>query len=136
MEQQVSQTTFNGWALVEIMGHRRAAGLVSTEFIGTAAFLRIVTPEVPPTEHTLDADAWVDGERCYAGSRIEISRPRGEILVGTGSIYAITPIPESAVLEHAPLGQKILEKAQRGCLPAAAIDESDETDSDAYEPVF
>lgn len=125
MEEQ-QQTTFNGWALVEIMGHRRAAGMVTTEFIGTAAMLKIVTPEVPPTEYTLETDAWLDGDRVYKGSRVEASRPRGEIWVGSGSVYALTPISEADVLAYAPVKHRVIERAQRAAImgPAESQDDS------------
>lgn len=137
MDEQ-TQTQFNGWALVEIMGHRRAVGMVTTEYIGTAALLKIVTPEVPATEYTLEKDAWIDGDRVYAGSRVEASRPRGEIWVGSGSIYALTPITEADVLAHAPVKHTVLERAQRAAIgPAPEVspntepgEPDDDTDSD------
>ncbi len=136
--EELRQTTFEGWALVEIMGHRRAAGLVTTEYIGTAAFLRIVTPDVPATRMTLEKDAWLDGSRVYSGSVVEISRPRTEILVGSGSIYAITPIDEADILSHAPLTQTVIERAERKVIDAPTYDEQreddDTDDSDRYEP--
>lgn len=111
--EEITQTRFEGWALVEIMGHRRAAGKVTTEYIGTAAFLRVVTPEVPPTRYTLGNDAWIDGRRVYAGSIIESSRERSEILVGSASIYAITPTTEEKILEYAPVQHKVIEMAEQ-----------------------
>jgi len=95
------------------MGHRRAAGLVTTEYIGQAAFLRIVTPEIPPTTYTVETDRWIDGVFVYAGSVMEVSRKREEILVGTASIYAITPIEEADVLQHAPVQHKVIKAAER-----------------------
>ena len=125
MEEQ-TQTQFNGWALVEIMGHRRAAGKVTTEYIGTAAFLRVVTPEIPPTNYTVDIDRWIDGIRVYSGSVMEVSRPRSEILVGSGSIYAITPITEDDVPNHAPVNHKLVHAAERKVIegPPMVLDAS------------
>ena len=139
MSEDIKQTQFEGWALVEIMGHRRAAGFITTEYIGQAAFLRIVTPEVPPTTYTLDKDAWINGRRVYAGSVVESSRPRGEILVGSGSIYAITPISEDRVLEHAPVEHKVIQAAERVLLHAAESNsppcvEGDEEDGEDEVP--
>lgn len=110
---EVTQTRFEGWALVEIMGHRRAAGLVTTEYIGQAAFLRIVTPEVPPTTYTVETDRWIDSVLVYAGSVMEVSRKRTEILVGTASVYAITPIDEADLLQYAPAEHKVIKAAER-----------------------
>lgn len=127
--EEITQTRFEGWALVEIMGHRRAAGKVTTEYIGTAAFLRIVTPEVPPTRYTLGNDAWIDGRRVYAGSIVESSRERSEILVGSASIYAITPTTEEKILEHAPVEHKVIEMAERKVIEQPEQFESAETDT-------
>ncbi len=126
MEEQ-TQTQFNGWALVEIMGHRRAAGMVTTEYIGSAAFLRIVTPEVPATQYTVDSDRWIDGCRVYEGSVMEVSRERSEILVGSSSIYAITPTTEADILRHAPVSHKVIQAAERKSIagPAESQDDSD-----------
>ncbi len=130
-----TQTQFNGYALVEIMGHRRAAGFVTTEYIGASAFLRIVTPEVPPTRVTLEKDSYHDFTQLYAGSVIEISRPRAEILVGSASIYAITPIEEGEVLAHAPLTKTVIERAPRASImgPAESQDDSDRLEPDDDE---
>jgi hypothetical protein len=37
----MADTAFEGWAVVELMGHRRLAGLVSEQQIAGAAFLRL-----------------------------------------------------------------------------------------------
>jgi len=36
---------FSEWAILEIMGHRKVAGLVSEQFIAGAGFIRIDIPE-------------------------------------------------------------------------------------------
>lgn len=63
MDTEIKQSSFEGHALVELMGHRRHAGFVTTEHIGAAAFLKVVTDEVPATRYTLEKDAWIDGDR-------------------------------------------------------------------------
>ena len=124
--EELTQTTFTGWALVEIMGHRRAAGMVTTEYIGSAAFLRIVTPEVPPTQYTVDSDRWIDGCRVYAGSVMEASRERSEILVGSGSVYAITPTTEVDILRHAPVTNKVIEAADRKMIDSPKVEDAED----------
>ena len=114
--EEIKQTRFEGWALVEIMGHRRAAGHVTTEYIGQAAFLRVVTPEVPPTTYIVEVERWIEGAWLGVGSVMECSREREEILVGSASIYAITPIKEEDVLSHAPLKHRIIKAAERKML--------------------
>jgi len=40
----IEQTAFEGWAILELMGHRKLAGYVTEQQIGGAAFLRIDVP--------------------------------------------------------------------------------------------
>lgn len=73
----MSQTTvskFEEWAVVEIMGHKRFAGLVTEQAVGGASFLRIDVPQLSlPTGETL------------AGFTK---------LFGASSIYCISPCTE------------------------------------------
>lgn len=86
--------SFEGYAIIEIMGHQRVAGYVTTQYFGSTAILRVVQQEVPPEEITLESDQWIDGERIYAGSRLKVSRPRAESYVAAASIYRMTPCTE------------------------------------------
>lgn len=60
---------FDEWALVELMGHRRFAGRVTEQTIAGRGFVRIEVPAVA------GRDAFTK-------------------LVGTGSVYSITPVEE------------------------------------------
>ncbi len=40
----MSEQTFEGWCILELMGHRKLAGLVAQQEIAGAAFLRIDVP--------------------------------------------------------------------------------------------
>jgi len=61
--------TFDEWAIVDVMGHQRYIGRVTEQVIAGTGFVRV---DVPKTEKT---QAWSK-------------------LIGTGSIYAITPVSE------------------------------------------
>lgn len=37
----MSETNFESWAILELMGHRKLAGMVQTETLGGAPFIRI-----------------------------------------------------------------------------------------------
>ena len=112
MSEEIQQTKFEGWALVEVMGHRKAAGYVNTEFIGTAAFLRVVTPEIAASTVTLEQSQVINYIRYPAGTVLEVKRKRQEVLVGASSVYAITPIEESEVTLHAPLETTVISNGQ------------------------
>jgi len=65
----MSDQTFDIWAVVELMGHRRVVGRVTEQEIAGAGFLRIDIPSDPPQT------------QFYA----------------PGSVYALTPVSEEAV---------------------------------------
>ncbi len=62
--------SFRGWAIVEVMGHKKYAGLVGEQLIAGAALVRV---DIPDTAHRLGYTK----------------------LIGVGSIYAITPVEEA-----------------------------------------
>lgn len=70
------ETKFSAWAILEVMGHVKLAGLVSEQVIAGHAFVRIDVPDVP------GADAFT---RFF----------------GAGSIYSITPVAEPIAREYA-----------------------------------
>lgn len=68
-ESNSSGDTFDQWAIVDVMGHQRYIGRVTEQVIAGQGFVRI---DVPETEKQ---KPWTK-------------------LIGTGSIYAITPVTE------------------------------------------
>ncbi len=82
----MSQETksFEGWAIVEIMGHQTYAGRVSEQIVGGSPFVRVDVPEIP--ERKLQSFT-----KLFGGS----------------SIYCITPVSEEvATLRAARLEQQ------------------------------
>lgn len=67
---------FEEWAVVEVMGHQRFIGKVSEQVIAGTGFVRI---DIPATDSN---GPWTK-------------------LVGTSSIYAITPVSEELAREMA-----------------------------------
>lgn len=63
------EAKFDEWAIVDVMGHQRYVGRVTEQVIAGTGFVRV---DVPATEKV---QAWTK-------------------LIGTGSIYAITPVTE------------------------------------------
>lgn len=80
---QMTDTKQTFWALVELMGHQKIAGLVSEVEMGGAKLLRVDvpdTPEQPP-------QGWRDASPAI---------PAYTRFVGGAAIYAITPMSEEA----------------------------------------
>ena len=132
------QSKFEGYAHVEVMGHQSHTGMVTTEAFGAAVMLRIVTPEIPPLERTLEHAEYVDGVYCYPGTVIEVSSPRKEVWVGAGSVYRLTPISQEDVSRHAPMQKRIVKHIGHTSLlerpDGAGEGEFSTDDSDRIEP--
>lgn len=73
-EQNGAPEGWSGWAIVELFGHKRLAGFVSSQVVGSGALVRI---DVPAT----DADS--------RPATAEYSK-----FVGNAAIYGITPVTE------------------------------------------
>lgn len=65
----MSDNRFEQWAILEILGHQRFAGLVTEQTVGGSSFVRIDVP-------------------------VSDGRPAFTKLFGAGSIYCITPVAE------------------------------------------
>lgn len=94
-------TNFEGWAVVEMMGHQREVGYVTTEVYGAAVLFRVDVPELPEREYTLERPEWIwkggleDGAIAPAGSTVKrAASPARTKLIGVAAIYAITPCTE------------------------------------------
>lgn len=68
-EQHCNDVAFDQWAIVDVMGHQRYVGRVSEQVVAGQGFVRV---DVPGTDTTAP---WTK-------------------LIGTSSIYAITPVSE------------------------------------------
>lgn len=93
-----SVETFPGWAIVELMGHRRRAGWVSEESRFGTALLRI---DIPDGDAPLSEAS--QGTQYYGGA----------------AIYAVTPCTEEAARHLAGSSQR-LPPAHRVALPYTA----------------
>jgi transcriptional regulator with XRE-family HTH domain len=109
----MTESTFNGWAILEQMGHRRTAGYVTSETLFGVAMGRIDIPRGDGTATT-----------CYFSG---------------GSVFALTPCTEeiargvAARNQPEPVSPYELPKARR---PALAYDDDrDEEDADARKEV-
>lgn len=103
-----------GWAIVELLGHKTLAGRVSEQPIAGASLLRIDVPETP------EDTRW---SQVYAATAAYTK------LVGVGSIYAITPCTEEVArraareLERGNDPIPVTLPPQRQLVPATAAAE-------------
>lgn len=79
------QAVFEGWVILEVMGHRRLAGRVTEVQIAGAGFLRL---DVPGNVHTEPS-----GE--------QVEREGGTQYYPPSSVYCITPVTEEAARQFA-----------------------------------
>lgn len=90
----MEQTVFSHWAVVELFGHARIAGLVTEQQIGGASFIRVDVPELSVRQDT----------PLYGRIPVE-TQPAYTRFFGAAAIYAITPCAEEvARLAAADIG--------------------------------
>lgn len=101
MTQESAQSNgFEGWAIVEIFGHQRYAGHVSTEAFGTAVMFRVDVPALEAREKVSLRPGYVGSQYVPAGSLIQEGAVQGYTkLFGVGAIYAITPCTQEAAIK-------------------------------------
>jgi len=97
---EAKTNSFEGWAVVELFGHAKAIGFVTTETYGQAVLFRVDTPELPEREFVLQSPQYTsengaDRRWTPAGSKVrrQVS-PAATRLVGPGAIYSIVPCTE------------------------------------------
>jgi hypothetical protein len=110
-------TKFENWAVVELFGHQREAGYVTTQYFGDKAMFQIDVPELKEREYELKSPCWIDGTLAAVGSKVKKQAKEGRSrLVNPGAVYAMNPCSEAAVLtmleEMAPRSIKIVELAK------------------------
>jgi len=92
-----AQAQFEGWAVVELFGHQKEVGFVSTRYFGTSAMFQIDVPELPEREYELERPDWIGGQLAPAGSKVVraavAARSR---FVGPSAVYALNPCSEIA----------------------------------------
>jgi hypothetical protein len=100
MESQ--NATFEGWAVVELFGHTKETGFVTTRYFGGAAMFQIDIPELPERESTTTTAGYnhPEGGWLPCGSVVRKSAVPGRTrLVGPGAIYSLNPCTEEFARE-------------------------------------
>lgn len=98
---EVQQARFDGWAIVDVLGHQRYVGYVTTDAYGAAVLFRIDVPALEERERVTKAPGYIQGRGyCPAGTTVKEGAVAGYTkLIGAGSVYAITPCTKEAALE-------------------------------------
>lgn len=136
MEQK--QNHFEGWAVVEMFGHAKEVGFVTTESYGVAVLFRVDTPSLPEREFTLESPEYIANTWTPAGSKVKRpASPAKTRMIGPGAIYAITPCTEETAMKaieeftRRPLILLELAKDARPLLPDERVPEPDFGETDA-----
>jgi hypothetical protein len=144
MDTQTTNTNFEGWAVVELMGHQKEVGFVTTRYFGGPALFQVDVPELPEREVEMKRPEYATftnlaGEEEYsllpAGSKVI----RGAVaartrFVSPAAIYALNPCTEEAarkVIETSrPRSIALVSLPERKQLAAALPGEPDQDDED------
>jgi hypothetical protein len=138
---ETQQNQFEGWAVVEMFGHQKIAGRVSTEVYGQACLFRVDVPEMPERQIVLEHYDYIDGQRVPPGSKVQrpAEQPYSK-LIGPGAVYAINPCNEATVREYLERERRrplvLLELATAKALPSGLDAEIDPDDEDEDDDVY
>ncbi len=131
----VQQARFDGWAIVDVLGHQRYVGYVTTEAYGQAVLFRVDVPALEERERVTERPGYITGQGyAPAGTIVKEGAVAGYTkLIGSGSIYTLTPCTKEAALaaveamQPRPLMQLVLPPGrQLGERPPE--DDEDEND--------
>lgn len=122
------QARFEGWAIVDVLGHQRYVGYVTTEAYGQAVLFRIDVPALEERERVTKQPGYLSDRYLPAGTSVKEGAVAGYTkLVGSGSIYTITPCTKEAAL-HA------VEESQPRPLMAVALPPKRALEAGAHDP--
>jgi hypothetical protein len=152
------QAQFEGWAIVELFGHQREIGYITTRYFGTACLFQVDVPELPEREFVLEDPQYVNSSWTPSGAKVKKkAAPARTRMLGPGSIYALNPCSEEAarlaidklsgreivVLEVPKVEEKLLESGfghdaghgERVCEECGATPEEGHDDGCTYANV-
>lgn len=96
-----TQAKFEGWAVVELFGHSREVGYVTTEHFGSTSMFRIDVPGLPEREYKLEQPQWEGMQLLPAGTVVRREEVQGRTrLVGVGAVYGINPCTEDVAMRQ------------------------------------
>jgi hypothetical protein len=108
---EASAASFEGWAILELMGHRRLAGYVSEELVGGSCMIRLDIPgpkragEVAATQFYSPSALY-----CLTPTTEELARQLAEALRPVPvHRWELSPPPEAEAEEEPPDGYELEE---------------------------
>lgn len=124
--QSAAQSKVEGWFILEIYGHSKAAGYLTTEYFGSTAMFRLDTPELPERDFELSRPEWrtINGKYAEWPAGTKVQRPASPArteLLGMGSIFRMHPctkeVVEAAIEELYPRPLMLLSMPEKVQLP-------------------
>lgn len=129
------QASFEGWAVVEVFGHQRYAGYVTTEAFGQAVLFRVDVPPLEERERLSKHYEYVDDKSIPPGSTVKEAAVQGYTkFFGPGAIYALTPCTQEAAEKAVAAMQSrdisVVKLAPERALPAQQGYDDDADDNE------
>lgn len=134
-----TQAKFEGWAVIELFGHQREAGFVTTQYYGNAAMFQLDVPELKEREYVLERPEWGPDAMIPAGSTVKKEAVPGRTrLINPSAVYALNPCTEEAVRKALDSGAKreikLVKLAEGKQLTPAPEPDEDNVDADGGDP--
>jgi hypothetical protein len=115
--EQKDQASFEGWAIVEVFGHQRYAGYVTTAAFGQAVLFRVDVPPLEERDRVTKHYEWIEDRQLPPGATVKEAAVQGYTkYFGPGAIYAMTPCTEQVAV-------KAVESMQARRVTAVALPE-------------
>lgn len=135
-----NQAKFEGWAVIELFGHQREAGFVTTQYYGNAAMFQLDVPELPEREYVLTRPEWGPEGMIPSGSTVKKDAILGRTrLINPSAVYALNPCDETAVRKAidsgAPREIKLVKLAEGKQLVQPAPEADDYEDEQEEMPI-
>lgn len=102
-----NQAKFEGWAIVELFGHQREAGFITTQYFGNAAMFQLDVPELVERDYILEKPEWGKEGMIPAGSTVKKEPIPGRTrLINPSAVYALNPCDEAGVRKALETGAR------------------------------
>ena len=103
--------------MIELFGHNREAGYVTTQYFGDKAMFQIDVPELPLRDYELKRPQYIGSTLAPVGTKVQKAAKEGRTrIISPGAVYALNPCSKdlclAALEELAPREIKIVELAK------------------------